>query len=106
VILRRSQQMEFSGNYPSLAWTLIAGLIAGWIVGEMRKGEGFGLFGNLLVGVLGAIVGGLIFHGLHFDKVVSRLFPLELPTMVQPVVYAFVGAMLLLFILDRIGLKT
>jgi uncharacterized membrane protein YeaQ/YmgE (transglycosylase-associated protein family) len=98
--------MDFLGSFTSIAWTLVAGLIAGWVVGEMRKGEGFGLMGNLLVGVIGAFVGGFVFHGLHFDKVMSRVFPLELPTMMEPVLYAFVGAMVLLFFLDRIGLKT
>lgn len=98
--------MNTFGTYPSLVWTLIAGMIAGWVVGELRKGEGFGLFGNLFVGIIGAFVGALLFHGFHLDQLMFRVFPLELPDMVQPIIYAFVGAMILLYFLDRIGLKT
>jgi uncharacterized membrane protein YeaQ/YmgE (transglycosylase-associated protein family) len=98
--------MYFWGGIPSLIWTMVAGLIAGWVVGELRKGEGFGLVGNLFVGIIGAFVGGLVFHGLHLDQAMHRMFPMELPSVVEPVLYAFVGAMLLLFFLDRIGLKT
>jgi uncharacterized membrane protein YeaQ/YmgE (transglycosylase-associated protein family) len=98
--------MEFLGNYTMLVWTLVAGLIAGWAVGELRKGEGFGLLGNLFIGVIGAFVGTVAFHWLHLDRFMNRVFPLQVPTMVEPVLYAFFGAMIVLFFLDRIGLRT
>ncbi|HWA58212.1 MAG TPA: GlsB/YeaQ/YmgE family stress response membrane protein [Gemmatimonadales bacterium] len=37
------------------------GLIAGWLAGKIMKGSGFGLGGDLVVGVLGAILGGWLF---------------------------------------------
>ena len=40
---------------------LIVGLLAGWIAGQLTRGSGFGLLGNLLVGVIGAFVGGVLF---------------------------------------------
>jgi uncharacterized membrane protein YeaQ/YmgE (transglycosylase-associated protein family) len=39
----------------SLLWFLIIGVLAGWIAGELYKGHGFGLIGNLIVGVVGAV---------------------------------------------------
>jgi len=40
-----------------LAW-LIVGIIAGWAAGLVMKGKGFGLFGDIIVGVIGALIGG------------------------------------------------
>lgn len=39
---------------------LITGLLAGWIAGELVFGDGFGLVGNLVLGVVGAFVGGFV----------------------------------------------
>lgn len=44
-----------------LIWFLVIGLIAGWLAGKIMKGSGFGLGGDLVVGVLGAILGGWLF---------------------------------------------
>ncbi|GMR24310.1 MAG: hypothetical protein BMS9Abin37_2836 [Acidobacteriota bacterium] len=42
----------------SFIWFAIIGIAAGWLAGQFMKGRGFGLVGNLVVGVLGAIIGG------------------------------------------------
>ena len=42
-----------------LAW-LVAGLIAGWLASRVMKGRGSGLSGNLVLGVLGALLRGLL----------------------------------------------
>lgn len=39
-------------------WFAIIGIIAGWLAGQIMKGRGFGLLGNLVVGVIGAVIGG------------------------------------------------
>ena len=44
----------------SLISLVVIGIIAGWIVGKLLKGSGFGLTGNLIVGVIGSIVGGVL----------------------------------------------
>ena len=46
---------------------LFVGILAGWLAGLIRRGEGYGLLGNLVVGVLGAFAGDLAFRliGLH-----------------------------------------
>ncbi|MDD5033773.1 MAG: GlsB/YeaQ/YmgE family stress response membrane protein [Methylococcaceae bacterium] len=43
---------------------LFIGLIAGWLAGRMMKGEGFGFFGDIVVGVIGSFVGGFLFRSL------------------------------------------
>ena len=40
---------------------LIIGAIAGWLAGQMVKGGGFGLIGNIIVGIIGALVAGWLF---------------------------------------------
>jgi uncharacterized membrane protein YeaQ/YmgE (transglycosylase-associated protein family) len=45
-------------------WFLLVGVIAGWLAGVLVKGGGFGLFGDLVVGIVGALIGGLLFSGL------------------------------------------
>ena len=48
-----------TGN--QLIWFLVIGLIAGWLAGKIMKGSGFGVIGDLVVGVLGAFIGGWLF---------------------------------------------
>lgn len=43
---------------------IVIGAIAGWIGGKLVKGEGFGLLGNIIVGIVGAVLGGWIFEKL------------------------------------------
>jgi uncharacterized membrane protein YeaQ/YmgE (transglycosylase-associated protein family) len=45
----------------SILWFLLIGAAAGWLAGKMVKGRGFGLAENLVVGILGAVVGGVVF---------------------------------------------
>ena len=40
---------------------LVIGLIAGWLAGLVMKGSGYGLVGDILVGLLGAVVGAWLF---------------------------------------------
>lgn len=42
-------------------WFIIIGIAAGFIAGQITKGSGFGLFANLLIGVIGSVLGGWIF---------------------------------------------
>ncbi len=47
-----------------LLWFLVVGLIAGWLAGVLVKGGGFGIVGDLAMGVLGAFLGGFLFRSL------------------------------------------
>lgn len=48
-----------TGN--QLIWFLLIGLIAGFLAGKIMKGSGFGVVGDLVVGILGAFLGGWLF---------------------------------------------
>src|SRR6266480_6835573 len=57
-----------------LAWIVI-GAIAGWLAGILVKGYGHGLFGNIVIGILGAGVAGLLAPriGLHTESFGSNI---------------------------------
>ena len=44
-----------------ILYFLLIGLIAGWLVGQIMKGKGFRLAGNVIVGCIGAFIGGFLF---------------------------------------------
>ena len=46
-------------------WFSIIGAVAGWLAGQIIRGRGFGLIGNLIVGVIGALLGGILFDLLR-----------------------------------------
>jgi uncharacterized membrane protein YeaQ/YmgE (transglycosylase-associated protein family) len=68
---------------------LIIGAVAGWIAGIISKGSGFGPAGNIIVGIVGAFLGGLCFGllGIAAYSVVGRL------------IFAVLGALLFLWLL-------
>ena len=47
--------------YTGLIIWLIVGGVAGWLAGVITKGKGYGCFGNVVVGIVGSIVGGWLF---------------------------------------------
>lgn len=51
----------------NLCMFLLIGLAAGWLAGVLMKGRGFGLVGNLVLGVIGAFVGGWVLDLLNID---------------------------------------
>ncbi len=42
-------------------WFILIGIAAGWLAGQFMKGGGYGLIGDLIVGVIGALLGGWLF---------------------------------------------
>lgn len=75
-----------------LVYFLLIGLAAGWLAGKIMKGQSFGLLGNLVVGVVGAVLGGFLF----------RLVGLAAFGLIGSLITATVGAIVLLFILQKI----
>ena len=52
----------------SLIATLVIGAVSGWLAGQIRQGYGFGVLGNIIVGILGAFVGNWFLGSiLHMD---------------------------------------
>ena len=78
-----------------LAW-LVVGLIAGWLAGQVMGG-GFGLVGDIIVGIIGAFVGGYLASAfLNMPDAVNGIN-------VTSIVVAFAGAAILLFVLRLVG---
>jgi uncharacterized membrane protein YeaQ/YmgE (transglycosylase-associated protein family) len=71
---------------------LIVGAVAGWICGLITKGSGFGLAGNIIVGIIGAFLGNLGFGllGIVAFGLVGRL------------VFAVLGALFFVWLLGFI----
>ena len=43
-------------------WFILIGLAAGWLAGQFMSGGGYGVVGDILLGVVGAVVGGFLFR--------------------------------------------
>jgi uncharacterized membrane protein YeaQ/YmgE (transglycosylase-associated protein family) len=52
----------------SLLYFILIGAAAGWIGGKLIRGEGFGALGNIIVGIVGAVLGGWIFDQLKIES--------------------------------------
>jgi uncharacterized membrane protein YeaQ/YmgE (transglycosylase-associated protein family) len=48
---------------------IISGIVAGWLTGLVMKGRGYGLVGDLVLGLLGGVIGGWLFGALGFIDV-------------------------------------
>lgn len=80
-------------NTENLLVILIIGAIAGWLAGNIRRGYGFGLLGNIVVGVLGAFVGSLI----------SRETGIFIGSgLLGTIIMAVLGALVLLFLIGLV----
>jgi uncharacterized membrane protein YeaQ/YmgE (transglycosylase-associated protein family) len=44
-----------------ILWFLLVGLTAGWLAGKIMRGSGFGVIGDIVIGVIGAAIGGFLF---------------------------------------------
>jgi uncharacterized membrane protein YeaQ/YmgE (transglycosylase-associated protein family) len=53
---------EYKMNLQSLIVFLVIGLLAGWLAGRIMRRKGFGLVGDLVIGVIGALLGGWLFN--------------------------------------------
>jgi uncharacterized membrane protein YeaQ/YmgE (transglycosylase-associated protein family) len=51
-------------NGEHLIWIIAVGLVTGWLAGLIMKGRGFGVLGDIVVGILGAMVGSWLFSSL------------------------------------------
>jgi uncharacterized membrane protein YeaQ/YmgE (transglycosylase-associated protein family) len=75
-----------------LLWEILIGILAGWIASQLVKGRGLGLLMDLVLGVVGSILGGFVFAaiGIVALGLIGRL------------VMSIVGAVLLLLLVRAI----
>jgi uncharacterized membrane protein YeaQ/YmgE (transglycosylase-associated protein family) len=63
-----------------LGWILI-GLLAGWLAGKIARGRGFGCIGDIVLGLIGSVIGGWIFTKLGIVHANTFLFSLAAATL-------------------------
>lgn len=78
----------------SLLVIIIVGIVAGWLAGRVMEGGGFGLVGDLLVGLIGAFIGDWLLPrlGIHLGVGIVAL-----------IINALIGAIVLLLLLRLVG---
>jgi uncharacterized membrane protein YeaQ/YmgE (transglycosylase-associated protein family) len=62
-----------------LGWILL-GLIAGWLAGKIARGRGFGCIGDIVLGLIGSVIGGWLFTKLGIVHANTFLFSLAAAT--------------------------
>jgi uncharacterized membrane protein YeaQ/YmgE (transglycosylase-associated protein family) len=70
---------------------LVVGGIAGWLAGLIMKGSGYGLIGDIIIGVIGGFIGSWLWGVLKL--------PLIANFWISAIVTATVGAVALLFVI-------
>lgn len=76
----------------SFVWFIIIGVVAGFVAGRLMEGGGFGLFMNLVIGVIGGVLGGWVFG----------LFGIEFAGIFGNLITSVAGAVLLLWIMSKV----
>ncbi|HEV1994168.1 MAG TPA: GlsB/YeaQ/YmgE family stress response membrane protein [Candidatus Acidoferrum sp.] len=71
-----------------LIYRIVIGLIAGWLSGKVMKGGGYGVVVDIILGILGGVVGGFVFD----------LLELHAGGPIGSIIVAFVGAVILVWI--------
>lgn len=75
-----------------IIYFLLIGAVSGWLGGQLWKGSGFGLIGNIIAGILGSVVGGFVAGQLGIGG----------GGLLLQIIIAACGAWLLLFVVSLI----
>ena len=79
-----------------VSW-IVVGLLAGWLAGLVVKGGGYGFIGDIIIGVIGALLGGWI--ASYFFHMGDPISGINLPS----ILIAFAGAVIFVVILRLVG---
>jgi uncharacterized membrane protein YeaQ/YmgE (transglycosylase-associated protein family) len=88
-----SFQTRTAMGIESLLVMLFVGAVAGWLAGKLVAGGGYGLLGNIVVGILGAVVASLILPRIGFGFG-GGVF--------SAILHSTIGAVILLFVIRLI----
>lgn len=77
----------------ALLITVLVGAVAGWLAGQIVKGFGFGLLGNIAVGIVGSFIAGFLFPRFGISTGVG---------IVDSIIFATLGAVILLFVIKLV----
>jgi uncharacterized membrane protein YeaQ/YmgE (transglycosylase-associated protein family) len=78
-----------------IAWIII-GMLAGWITGKLMKGSGFGFFMDMVVGLVGALVGGFLSSHLGLGGIGQH-------GLIISIVIAVIGAVILTWLVRLVS---
>ncbi|MCZ7602548.1 MAG: GlsB/YeaQ/YmgE family stress response membrane protein [Melioribacteraceae bacterium] len=71
---------------------ILSGILAGWLTGKIMKGSGYGILGDLAIGLLGAVVGGFL----------ASVFGLQATSWIGQIVVAVAGGVVLVWVVRKI----
>ena len=74
----------------SIVIILLVGLVAGWLAGKIVRGAGFGLIGDIVIGIVGAFIASWLLPQLHIGLGVG---------LVREIIDATIGAVVLLLVI-------
>ena len=77
----------------NVLWWLLVGLIAGFLASRVMRGGGYGLIGDIVVGIIGAFIGGWL----------AGLLGLGASGLIGTIIVAFIGACILIAILHAVS---
>jgi len=79
-----------------MLWSLLIGLISGWLAGMISRGGGFGIWGDLIVGVIGSFIGGFVFN----------LIGISAYGTIGSIISSTIGAIILLWVIRMFHVAT
>jgi uncharacterized membrane protein YeaQ/YmgE (transglycosylase-associated protein family) len=82
-----------------ILWWIIVGLVAGWATGKIMKGGGYGFFGDVLLGIAGALAGGWIARHIGLGGWIARHLHMGVHGgMIGTILVAICGSIILVFL--------
>ena len=75
-----------------LIWAVVIGLIAGWLAGTVMKGRGYGVLMDIVLGIVGGVIGRFVFAMLGLSSW----------NVLGSIIVSFVGAVILIWLVRRL----
>jgi uncharacterized membrane protein YeaQ/YmgE (transglycosylase-associated protein family) len=75
-----------------LIWAVVIGLIAGWLAGTVMKGRGYGVLMDIVLGIVGGVIGRFVFG----------LLGLSSWNVIGSIIVSFVGAVILIWLVRQL----
>jgi uncharacterized membrane protein YeaQ/YmgE (transglycosylase-associated protein family) len=88
----RAESAKERNMIMGFVWAIVIGLIAGWLAGKVMKGGGYGLLMDIVIGILGGVIGRFVFG----------LLGLGAWGLLGSIVVSFVGAVILIWLVRQL----
>ena len=75
-----------------LIWAIVIGLIAGWLAGTVMKGRGYGVLIDIVLGIVGGVIGRFVFAVLGLSSW----------NVIGSIIVSFVGAVILIWLVRQL----